>query len=76
METYSPASQGRPNRGTGNLEVDSKSSGNQAWAHTWVAESCISTSWVLLLGLAGNMCSQVTGMGKWATLTTASSSSK
>jgi hypothetical protein len=39
METYSPASQGRPNRGTGNLEVDSKSSGNQAWAHTWVAET-------------------------------------
>jgi hypothetical protein len=74
METCSPASQGGPSRGTGNLKADSKSSGNQAWAQTWITESCISTSLVCLLSLEGSMYAKGTGMGRWATVTTASSS--
>ncbi|CAK6434587.1 unnamed protein product [Pipistrellus nathusii] len=49
--------------------------GNQAWACTWMEESCVSTRWVCLLGLAEITCKKGTRKGRWATLATASSSS-
>ena len=46
------------------LKAGSKRGGNQAWARTLMVESCVSTSWVCLLGLAGSTCKKETGKGK------------
>ena len=46
------------------LKPGSKRGGNQAWARTLMGESCVSTSWVCLLGLAGSACKKETGKGR------------
>ena len=73
MQSYQPV-WGRV-RKQATFQAGSKSSGNQVWAHTLMVESCVSTSWVCPLGLAGSTYKKETGKGRWAVLATTSSSS-
>lgn len=58
METCSPASQLGDERAWVTLKATPRGVGIRPGYVTWMVESCVSTSWVCILGLAGGACKE------------------